>query len=89
MDPMEDRDLLVEMVRALVDKPHEVRVDEQRRGEDSHMTVHVNPGDRGKVIGKRGTTIQSLRVLFGRIAAVEKRKIFIQVDEANDARTAA
>ena len=81
MDPMEERDLLTEMVRALVDKPKDVVVDERIHGDDSHMTVHVHPRDRGKVIGKRGATVQALRTLFGRIAAVEGRKIFIQVDE--------
>jgi len=81
MDPMEERELLAEMVRALVDRPREVRIAERREGEDSHMRIFVAPHDRGKVIGKRGTTVQALRTLFGRIAAVEGRKIWIHIDE--------
>ena len=81
MDPMEERDLLTELVRALVDVPHAVRVEESRREDESRMVIHVHPSDRGKVIGKRGSIVQALRVLFGRMAAVEGRKIFIAVDE--------
>ena len=88
MDPMEERELLTEMVRALVDRPRHVTVREQVRGDESHMTVCVHPKDRGKVIGRHGTTVQALRTLFGRIAAVEGRKIFIQLDE-QDERSAA
>ena len=81
MDPMEERELLTELVRALVDYPRSVQVHEAKEGEDSRMVIHVHPEDRGKVIGKRGTTVQALRTLFGRMAAVEGRKIFIRVDE--------
>jgi predicted RNA-binding protein YlqC (UPF0109 family) len=81
MDPMEERELLTELVRALVDRPRAVQVDEERVGDESRMLISVHPHDRGKVIGKKGSTVQALRVLFGRMAAVEGRKIFIKLDE--------
>jgi len=63
-----------------VDKPEVVRVAETRRNGSSHMTIEVDAGDRGKVIGREGKTMRALRVLFGRIAAVEGRKIFLRID---------
>lgn len=79
--PLEDRVLLMELVRALVDEPEVVRVDETRQDDQSTLTIRVAPQDRGKVIGSKGVTVSAIRVLFGRIAAVEGRKIFIHVDE--------
>ena len=80
-DPLEERILLAEVVRALVDKPESVHVDEHRSEENSRMLVKVAPSDRGKVIGRNGTTVSARRALFGRIGAVEGRQHFIQVEE--------
>jgi len=80
MDPMIEQDLLMEVIRALVDNPHSVQVHERRVNGESHMNICVDAKDRGKVIGKSGTTMRALRVLFGRIAAVEGRKIFLHVE---------
>lgn len=79
------RELLADVIRALVDIPQAVRVEERRTDGESHMTVDVAPHDRGKIIGKKGTTVQSLRVLFGRIAAADGRKIFIQLADDRQA----
>ena len=75
------RELLTDVIRALVDVPGAVRVEERRSQHESHMIIDVSPRDRGKIVGKRGATVQSLRVLFGRIAAVEGRKIFINLSD--------
>ena len=52
------------VVRALVDEPDEVRVDVVERGGGmSVIQLRVAPVDVGKVIGRRGTTIQAIRSL--------------------------
>lgn len=51
------------MVRALVDEPDDVRVDVVERGGMSVIQLRVAPVDVGKVIGRRGTTIQAIRSL--------------------------
>lgn len=73
------RELLADLICKLVDHPNAVSVQERRNRDESHMLIRVAPRDRGKIIGKGGTTVQSLRVLFGRIAAADGRKIFIQL----------
>jgi predicted RNA-binding protein YlqC (UPF0109 family) len=78
-DPLEDKDLLVEIVRALVDFPADVRVEEHRTDESTVCIIHCAENDRGKVVGKGGTTISAIRIILGRVAAVEGRKIYIQM----------
>jgi predicted RNA-binding protein YlqC (UPF0109 family) len=79
VDPLEDGELLAEVVRALVDAPGQVKVEEFRKPEASYLVIHVAPDDRGKVIGREGRTMNAIRVIFGRIAAVEGRKTYIQI----------
>lgn len=62
--------LLHEMVKALVDAPGTVRIEQTiAEGNARMLLIHVAPEDRGKVIGKQGATITALRTLFGRVAA--------------------
>ena len=51
------------VVRALVDKPEAVRVNESERRGMTVLELTTAPGDMGKIIGKRGRIIRSLRTL--------------------------
>lgn len=77
--PLELVELLTELVMALVDHPEDVRVEEQDQGEVLAFSIHCSPSDRGIVIGRGGDTIQSLRLLLGRVAARQRRRVTIEV----------
>ena len=49
--------------RLLVDEPKEARVDVAAQGTDQLLEIRVLDTDRGKVIGRRGRTIEALRAL--------------------------
>ena len=77
-----DHILLTEVVRGLVSEPGAVHVEDNRIHErTSHLVIKVAPFDRGKVIGKQGKTIESIRSIFMAIASLQGRKVFIEVDE--------
>ena len=54
---------LLAVVRLLVDDPKEARVEQREQGPDQLLEIHVQSDDRGKIIGRRGRTIEALRVL--------------------------
>lgn len=54
---------LLAVVRLLVDEPKEARVDSAAQGTDQLLEIRVLDADRGKVIGRRGRTIEALRAL--------------------------
>lgn len=54
---------LLAVVRLLVDDPKEARVEQRTQGEDRLLEIRVRSDDRGKIIGRRGRTIEALRVL--------------------------
>jgi predicted RNA-binding protein YlqC (UPF0109 family) len=58
------KDFVEYAVRALVDFPDEVSVEEIADEKGVTLRVKVNPADNGKVIGRQGRTIQSLRGLL-------------------------
>jgi len=80
-EPMEDWEILTEVLLALVSRPDQVRVDERSTPEESHFVIHVAKEDLGRIIGKKGETVAVLRNLFGRIAASRGRKTYIQIEE--------
>jgi len=70
------------LVQRLVDSPKEVRIEEKIEDGTIKLKVHVAPEDIGKVVGKKGQNIGSLRTLLKAIAAKEeKKKIFLDINE--------
>lgn len=76
------KDLLLYILRSIVDFPDEVSVDEQVR-EDGYvvLNVHVNQADMGKVIGREGKIIKSIRSLVRVVAIRENKKVSVELED--------
>ena len=74
---------LVELiVKALVDKPED-EVVQPVNGE--HVTVlelRVHPTDLGKIIGKKGRTVKSIRALLGAASIKLKKSFTLEILES-------
>ena len=70
------KDLITEIVQALVDQPEEVSVNEIGGSHTTVLEVSVAKTDIGKVIGKKGRTAQAIRTIL-RAAAGKTRKSYI------------
>ncbi len=70
------KDLITEIVQALVDQPEEVSVNEIGGSHTTVLEVSVAKTDIGKIIGKRGRTAQAIRTIL-RAAAGKTRKSYI------------
>ncbi len=72
-------DFVVAVVKHLVDRPESVAA---RWIETEHtVELDVAPEDRGKVIGRRGKTIDSMRILASTVFAAEGERIDIRLRE--------
>lgn len=78
---LENRALLAEIARALVNAPIHVRVEESLRQDTKVLHLYVRPSDRGRVIGRRGLTIRAIRQLFSSIGALEGQQVLVELDE--------
>ena len=64
-----DQQFVEYTVKALVGHPEDVVVDRKIDLKGVLLTLTVNPADLGRVIGKRGSTAQSLRTLLRALGA--------------------
>ena len=65
------KELVEYIAKSIVDQPDGVSVTEVRSGERVIITLKVAPGDVGKVIGKQGHIIQTIRTLL-KVAAIKE-----------------
>lgn len=71
------RDTLLFLLQAIADHPDDIVVDEDTAEDKTTLTIHANPEDMGKIIGKSGRIIRSLRDLTKLMAA--KQGIYVDV----------
>ncbi|MBV9849903.1 MAG: KH domain-containing protein [Armatimonadetes bacterium] len=67
------------LVKALVDEPEHVRIEELPGEESTTYEVRVAPGDLGKVIGKQGRIANALRTVAKAVAMKHKQKIYVEI----------
>ena len=68
------KDVLIDMVKSIVDKPDEVSIDVTESENTQIYELHVGDGDVGKVIGKQGKNISAIRTLLSAATAKEGGK---------------
>jgi predicted RNA-binding protein YlqC (UPF0109 family) len=68
------KELVTFVVQQLVSHPNDVVVNVVEKDDVNLLEIKVAPEDRGRVIGKEGHTIKSLRVLIDVAARLMKKK---------------
>ena len=73
-------DLLEFLARALVDNPDEVSVEGFDEDDGTIvLELRVADGDVGKVIGRGGRTVQSLRTVMRAVASRQDERVLVDV----------
>ncbi len=75
------KDLITEIVKALVDQPEEVSVNEIGGSYTTVLEVRVAKTDMGKVIGKRGRTAQAIRTILSAVAGKSRKRYMLEIVE--------
>ena len=63
------KELLTEMVKAMVDKPDEVDISLTESENTNIFELRLGDGDVGKVIGKKGKNVMPLRTILSAATA--------------------
>ena len=58
------KDLLIDMIKAIVDKPDEVDITVTESENTKIYELRLGDGDVGKVIGKKGRNVGAIRTLL-------------------------
>ena len=76
------KDLLVTIVKGLVEKPEQVTVDVDEPNEEGVLVyhLHVAEEDMGRVIGKQGRIAKAIRTVMRAAAIRNDLKIMVEID---------
>ncbi len=75
------RELVEYLVRALVEDPDEVEVEELEENGDVVLEVTVAEDDLGRVIGRGGRIANALRTVARAAATKEERRVIVEILE--------
>ncbi len=76
------KDLLLFIVRSLVDEPDRVDITEIEESEDSVLfEIRVAESDMGKVIGRQGRIAKAIRTVMKSAANKEHKKVTVDIKE--------
>ena len=75
------KNLVMTMVKALVDKPEEVSLREVEGEKTTVLELRVAKEDLGKVIGKQGKTAKAMRTILNATATKLKKRAVLEIIE--------
>jgi len=74
------RELVEYLAKNLVDSPDAVRVRESRSEYVIRVQLHVDPEDKGKVIGREGKIARAMRALVSAAASREGKRGVLEIE---------
>jgi predicted RNA-binding protein YlqC (UPF0109 family) len=80
VDSTSEYTILVEyIVKSIVDHPDQVKVTEIEGGPSIILEINVADGDMGRVIGKGGVVVNSIRNLLQVLAAKKGQRVSVEI----------
>lgn len=73
------KQLLIDLVKAIVDHPEEVSVNAKESGDTIVLELTVAKRDMGRVIGKEGKIAKSIRTVMRAAAAKENKRVIVDI----------
>jgi len=75
------KDLLTKIVKALVDNPEQVSVNEIEGSQTTVLELRVAKEDMGRVIGKQGRTANAIRTLLYAASGKAGKRYILEIVE--------
>lgn len=73
--------LLLFLARSLVDEPEEVEVSANEEDSQVELELRVAPDDVGRVIGRQGRVVKSIRTVMRASAAKLGKRVSVEVKD--------
>jgi uncharacterized protein len=75
------KELLTHIVKALVDNPDQTEIKEIAGEKATILEIKVQESDRGKIIGKEGRIIRSIRTIISSASAKLNKRASVEIIE--------
>ncbi len=79
MSDLHLEELIVSLVKPLVDHPDDVQVFKEENPERIMFRLSVNREDTGKIIGKKGRTARAIRSVIFAAGAQSSKKVQLEI----------
>ncbi|WP_227005577.1 KH domain-containing protein [Bacillus paralicheniformis] len=79
MSDLHLEELIVSLVKPLVDHPDDVQVFKEENPERMMFRLSVNREDTGKIIGKKGRTARAIRSVVFAAGAQSSKKVQLEI----------
>ena len=73
------KELVLDIVKALVDNPDEVSIEETKKKGEIILKLSVSQDDMGKVIGKQGRIAKAIRTVLKSAGKKENVKVSLEI----------
>ncbi len=73
------KDVLVYLINSLLDEPAAAKLATSEDGNVVRFKLSVAASDRGKIIGKEGRVVKSIRTILQLEAAKNNKKVFLDI----------
>ena len=75
------KDVLIQIVKALVDNPEQVQVNEIESTQTVVLELRVDKSDIGQIIGKQGKTANAIRILLNAAFGKTGKRYMLEIIE--------
>jgi len=75
------KDLLIKIVKALIDNPEQVQVNEILSSQTVVLELRVDKSDMGKIIGKQGRTANTIRTVLNAASGKVRERYVLEIVE--------
>ncbi|MBS1719204.1 MAG: KH domain-containing protein [Armatimonadetes bacterium] len=76
---MSQREFVESLIKAVVENPGAIEIEEETEGTSRTYFVHADPNDVGKIIGKSGRVVAAIRTVVSAVASKDKERAMVKV----------
>ena len=88
-EKFKDQEFLQYVVEALVDEPSAVKVERKVDEMGVLLSLHIDPQDMGKIIGRNGNTAKAIRSLLRVVGLKNQARVNLKIEEPEGGRAPA
>jgi predicted RNA-binding protein YlqC (UPF0109 family) len=75
------KDLLIQIVKALVDNPEQVQINEIEGSQTVVLELRVDKSDMGRIIGKQGKMANAIRTILNAASGKTEKRYVLEIVE--------